>query len=121
MASVASFVSWPGGRRQKATFSGASLFICIVALLAGDESFQAAFNECVVRGESVRSELSAFRRAHGAFPATLGELPEAPPCKRVVLPSALHYKRALGGYELEFGDWLVVHRASESVPFQASK
>lgn len=118
---VISFASWPGRVVGKVVCSASSLVVGIAALLVGGRSFQAAFNECVVQAESVRSQLSAFRQTNGSFPAALRELPGEEPCKRLVLRPLLQYKRSSAGYELAFSDWLVAHRASESAPFEAEK
>ena len=88
----------------------------------GDAHEARAFNECVDDGEAVRAALAEYQKANRVFPTSLEDLPlEHLPGGLWLRPSLLHYERDGDGYSLEFSDWLVEHRASESEGFTADK
>ncbi len=88
---------------------------------AGRQSASLAFNECVTSGETVRQQLASFRQLNGRYPGALGELGVNLPCRLLLPPQLLQYATTASGYSLRFQDWLVVHTASESEPFDAHK
>jgi hypothetical protein len=76
----------------------------------------------VTDGESVRESLARYHAHTGEFPPRLSALGSHLPGQLTLPPGKLHYQRtAKGGYVLDFGDWLVTHRASETEPFFAVK
>jgi len=110
-----------GRRLTKASAGAAMIAVYAFAFLAGLASFGRAFNECVERGEEVRTLLGDYRRSHGAYPETLDQLGSPIPCARISRPTILTYERTTNGYVLRFRDWLVEHTASEDAPFFAHK
>jgi hypothetical protein len=81
-----------------------------------------AFNDCVERGEDVRTALALFRGEHGHYPAHLAELRGIRiPGRRWLRPNLLNYRTTASGYDLWFGDWLVTFTASEGQAFLAHK
>jgi hypothetical protein len=83
---------------------------------------QHAFNECVVRGEDVRSALARFRHQHECYPERLTDLSETSiPGRRYLRPNLLQYRPTPSGYDAWFGDWLVTFSASEQHGFGAHK
>lgn len=91
--------------------------------LGGSHSSQAAFNDCVYRGEEVRAAFTQYRLEHGRFPQRLSDLPGGAICgNRPLRGTLLHYeRRGTENYALWFGDAFVVHEASGEAPFSAHK
>jgi hypothetical protein len=92
-----------------------------VALFSGWLSFTLAYGECVKRGEEVRVQLSKYYKEKSQFPERLSQLEGFGLCRRIIRPTVLEYERTKDGYVLSFKDWLVEHRATESMPFMAHK
>lgn len=95
--------------------------VLAVGWVAGGQSSQRAYDECMARGEEVRSALAEFRAHAGGYPRSLDEIPRRLPCRRVLRGSLLKYELTGSGYALSFGDWLVSHSATESEGFMAHK
>lgn len=113
--------AWRGPVWRRIWRAMGSLSLWMAAFMAGQDSAGDAFNGCIANGETVRLALAAYTRQHGVYPATLAELPGPLPCERLLRPSLLHYRLTDGGYELSFGDALVLFMASESEAFEARK
>jgi hypothetical protein len=110
-----------GRRTMKASAGAAMIGVYALTLFCGLASFGHAFNECVERGEEVRTLLSEYRRSHSVYPETLNQLRSPIPCARISRPTLLTYERTTNGYTLSFHDWLVHHTASEDQSFLAHK
>src|SRR5207247_7303076 len=111
----------PGTLWRRVLVGAAFLVLYAAAYFWGLQSFRRAFNECVERGEEVRSLLREHYQRKDQYPERLNELERSLPCGRIARPTVLEYKKTKGGYVLTFRDWLVEHSASESSAFLASK
>jgi hypothetical protein len=100
-----------------ATFVTAAIFTLV--WLAGAREATLALNECIDQGEAVRESLGRYHARTGEYPRRLSDLGSHIPGGMTLAPGRLHYRVVAKGYVLEFGDWLVTHRASESEPFLA--
>jgi len=98
-----------------------SFVLYAIAFLLGGQSFGHAYNECVEKGEVVRTQLATYRSREGHFPDRLNQLDEFDLGGRILRATVLEYERTEMGYTLSFRDWLVEHRATESEPFAAHK
>ncbi len=92
----------------------------ITAFIAGRASNGRAFNECVEHGDDARVLLQNYHQAHQKYPSTLRIFNKVP-CNRILHPSILNYQLTKQGYQLYFGDALVLFMATESQPFEAHK
>ena len=111
----------PGKLWFKSLAGAGSLVLYVTALFVGSLSFDHAFNECVERGEEVRTQLSEYHQNKNQYPERLGQLEGFKLCVRIIRPTLLEYDKTKYGYVLSFKDWLVEHTATESVPFMAHK
>ena len=98
----------------------ALLALYVAAFIAGAQSSSQAFNDCVERGDEVRTLLSEYREKNGQFPDRLSQLDDDGQCARITRPSILEYTKTKDGYFLTFGDF-VRHSATESEIFNANK
>ena len=117
-------VAWKARRiRAKAAVFGIVIPVALaVGLYSGHQDSQRAFNECVQRGETVRVALGEYFSDNGRYPQALDSLQmEDSPGGRFLRGSILRYKVTGEGYQLSFGDWLVTHVATDSLPFTAYK
>jgi hypothetical protein len=87
----------------------------------GRRDSQAAFNDCVAKGEAVRQALARYRSENGHFPDELSALSDLGVGRRMLRRDLLSYRRVGDGYALSFGDRLVTFTASEAQPFSAHK
>lgn len=87
----------------------------------GRRDSQAAFNQCVAKGEAVRHALARYRTEHGHFPDALSSLSDMRVGRRMLRRDLLVYRRVGDGYALSFGDPLVAFTASEARAFSAHK
>jgi len=123
VAAIGLLLAWQRG--------GVRRFVTLVLVLSvslgggywvGHRVSVSAFNDCVVRGESLRRALDDYRRAHGRYPRTLAELPARQvPGHRLTRGPILEYRSDRVGYALVFRDWLVRHEATETSSFVAMK
>ncbi|MGH7436000.1 MAG: hypothetical protein ACRENE_10035 [Polyangiaceae bacterium] len=96
--------------------TGASAFLCASSLTHD------AYNDCVRRGEDVRTALALFRRDEGRYPQRLAELRAfRVPGRRWLRANLLNYRATPTGYDLWFTDWLVSDTASDRSGFVAHK
>lgn len=109
-------------RRLRALLAGGTALLFFCAFIAGAYFYTQSFNDCIDRGEEVRMLLKEYKKNHGQYPAHLAELQmRRLPGRLLLHPDLLHYFPNPHGYELEFSDWLVVHRATQSQRFEALK
>jgi hypothetical protein len=81
-----------------------------------------AFNDAVLRGESVRVELSKYYKLHKQYPNSLSELSiKDMPGKKWYGVSIIEYKKTENGYKLSFNDRFVTWDATEAEQFMAHK
>lgn len=113
--------AWRGPVWRRVCLGVGSLSLWLAAFMAGQHSAGDAFNGCITNGETVRLALAVYFKQHGTYPVTLAKLPGPLPCERLLQPSLLHYRLTDGGYELSFGDAMVLFVASESEAFDARK
>jgi hypothetical protein len=106
---------------QKFLMTIAVITLLVAGYFFGMQQAQAAFNDGVVSGELMRVVLLDYRSRHGVFPEELDELDDSPVRKRLLRGSVMDYRRTESGYELSFGDWMISHHATESLPFHATK
>lgn len=118
---AAGFALHRGPWLRRALAAAATVGVFAIALVAGGESSRRAYNECVARGEEVRSALAEFRSRTGRYPQSLDEIPHQLACRRMLRGSILKYEMTKSGYHLRFGDWLVSHSATESEGFTPHK
>jgi hypothetical protein len=94
----------------------------LAGIYLGTRSFAHAFNECVQRGEELRTALAQHRARSGQFPQSIDTLPRSSTrCERWLRGSILRYEPTHAGYRLSFSDWHVSHAATEVEPFMAHK
>ncbi len=111
-----------GGHLKSVLLGIALSGVFVGSYFAGQREAQLAFNDCNHRGESVRASLGAYYQEHGSYPSKLSHLKMSNlPGDRILRRNLLEYSRIDEGYELKYCDWLVVHRASDSIPFAANK
>ena len=84
---------------------------------AGQSSARKAFEECLTRGEEVRSALRDYRLQYGRFPARLADLAIKLPGRRRLRPSLWTYQLKEGDYRLSFANAQVRHVANARYPF----
>lgn len=112
-------------RRWRHRLVGAALLLVVFgcAWWFGNRDRGLAYNEWMVQGEDVRTDLASFRAKHGRFPATLSHLRTSLPGRRLLRGQLAHY--TVGphgdGYKLLYGDWLVTFYASDTEPFSPHK
>lgn len=97
--------------------------ICLAYLTCsniGIASHNDAYNECVQKGEEVRTQLSEFYRTNQQYPEQLNQI-TSNACKPILHASILKYQKTATGYLLSFDDGFVEHRASELAEFMAHK
>ncbi len=121
VGSTAIALTLAGRRVMKASAGAAMIAVYTLAFFCGLAFFGRAFNECVERGEEVRSLLREYHRSHNVYPEKLNQLRSPIPCVRISRSTVLTYQRTADGYALGFGDWLVHHTASQDEPFLAHK
>ncbi len=119
MVALALAIARRGATRVVAAAVAALLFIGADAW--GRRDSQAAFNQCVAKGEDVRHALALYRTAHGHFPDALSSLRDIRVGRRMLRSDLLGYRRVGDGYELSFGDPRVTFTASAARPFSAHK
>ncbi|WP_312588743.1 hypothetical protein [Comamonas terrigena] len=120
-AAVSFFLLRGDGGRTCALVAGCCLAATVFAWLIGSRSATAAFNQCVADGEGIRVQLAAYRQQHGHYPFQLRQLDSDLPCQLFFPPQFLHYSANGGRYVLSFSDAFVVHRATDTEAFVASK
>ena len=120
-AAVSFFLLRGAGVRTGALVAGCCLAATVFAWLIGSRSATAAFNQCVADGEGIRVQLAAYREQHGHYPSQLRQLDSDLPCQLFFPPQFLHYSAHANGYVLSFSDAFVVHRATDTEAFWASK
>jgi hypothetical protein len=118
---VSFFLLRGAGVRTGALVAGCCLAATVFAWLIGSRSATAAFNQCVSDGEGIRVQLAAYRQQHGHYPSQLRQLDSDLPCQLFFPPQFLHYSAHANGYVLSFSDAFVVHRATDTEAFWASK
>jgi|JI7StandDraft_1071085.scaffolds.fasta_scaffold411292_1 hypothetical protein len=106
---------------HRLSLSAALLLSLCAGWLLGRAHASRCFNELVTHGEVVREALHQHHLTTGAYPPTLAALEVELPGRRWLRGSLLRYRPTEAGYALQFSDGLVVHSASESAPFSASK
>lgn len=84
---------------------------------AGQSSARKAFDDCLSRGEEVRSALRAYRLQHGRFPARLADLAIELPGRRALRPALWTYQLQDGDYRLSFANTRVRHVANARYHF----
>lgn len=95
---------------------------CMAGIYIGTQSFAHAFNECVQRGEELRTSLAQYHARTAQYPQSLDALPRSSArCERWLRGSIIQYEPTQAGYQLSFSDWLVSHEATEAEPFMAHK
>jgi hypothetical protein len=72
-----------------------------------------AYNECMANGDSVRALVLDYKQKTGGYPASLRDLDERMPCRRLLRGTILRYTRTQSGFDLHFGDWLGSCHATE--------
>lgn len=72
----------------------------LAGLLLGQHQFERAFNECTVRGASVREALLQHHTQHGGYPARLEELDMTLPCRAGLRTTILRYLSNERGFRL---------------------
>ena len=80
-----------------------------------------AYDECMANGDDVRVLVLDYMQKTGGYPASLRNLDERVPCRRVLRGTILHYTRTPTGFDLYFGDWLGSCHATERHPFGCRK
>lgn len=115
-----------GGRPAQ----GAARFVMILSLcaaaaggwFAGRHEATIAFNDCVERGEEVRTALARYHRKYKRYPESLEMLAmQNLPGKRLLRGNLLQYIGSEQRYRLMFRDHFVTHVASERNGFIAQK
>jgi hypothetical protein len=112
---------FPGTWVRRAMAGSACLVVIAAVYVGGLHSYNCAFRECLRRCETVRARISEYRAENGSYPDSLASLQGPLPGRRILRPSILAYSRTQEGYELEFHDWLVEMKATESEPFAVIK
>jgi hypothetical protein len=74
--------------RPEVFFTGLVMF---AGLHYGQSSFAKAWDECAVRGRTVRPAIVAYQARTGDYPARLTDLGDALPCRCVFRKTILHY------------------------------
>ncbi|PPD51248.1 MAG: hypothetical protein CTY12_08410 [Methylotenera sp.] len=87
----------------------------------GTKSYMRAYNECVTQGEVIREQLTTFYQQNLQYPEHLSQINGFNACKRVMHPTILMYQTTALGYQISFDDGHLLHRATESQPFEAHK
>jgi hypothetical protein len=114
-------ISFPGSLLKKVLVGIGVFAITVAAYFGGAYSFNSAYNECVVKGESVRVQLAEYYSKNKHYPENLKQLNSTLPGTRILRPTILNYKKTQDGYDLSFQDWLVEFKATQSEPFMAHK
>ena len=83
--------------RLHVLFTGAMM---LGGLLFGQQQFERAWNECLVRGPVVREALLRHHAQHDGYPARLEELDLAIPCRAAFRPTILRYLSNERGFRL---------------------
>jgi len=87
----------------------------------GTKSYIRAYNECVAQGENLREQLTIYHQQNQQYPEHLNQINGFNACKRMMQPTILMYQKTTLGYQISFDDGHVLHRATESQPFEALK
>ena len=101
-------------RREGRAYVLATGAAMLLGLFLGWRQFDAAWNDCTARAETVRSALLAYHEQHDGYPARLEELEIALPCRAGFRRTILHYLSNERGFRL----WMTNDR--ESLSFSSS-
>ncbi len=90
--------------------------------LIGQKISQSAYNNCVKNGDQIRKILNEFHKNTGQYPLDLAELNDIDiPGDRFFRENIIEYTSDGKSYSMIFGDWLVVHEATDKSEFNVRK
>ncbi|HEY1150526.1 MAG TPA: hypothetical protein VGF27_18250 [Pseudoduganella sp.] len=76
------------------------LLAAIAFSLLGDQSYKAAYSDCLAGSERLHWSLAKYHVENGRYPDSLDRLNVVLPCGRATRASLLRYKRIGDGYQL---------------------
>jgi len=103
------------GARTTILLGGAAM---VAGVIAGQQSFRAAFDECLTRAPLVHAAIQRYTREKGEFPHDLETLAIDLPCRCLVRKSILHYAHNERSYRVWFTNDFVVHSATDKAGFR---
>ncbi len=84
----------------KCAAATAVLLSAIVFSLLGDQSFKAAYSDCLANSERLHWSLAKYHVENGRYPESLDRLDVVLPCGRATRASLLSYRRTGDSYEM---------------------
>ena len=82
------------------------------SVLAGQQCFTRAYNDCVSKAESIRTSFEAYRSSHGRYPDNIREAFVRAPYSRCMRGSILCYSGSDKHFVVSFSDRIVSWEAT---------